>query len=111
MATLSLNDQLTPIELAKRFGDKSTIFIIEALSETNEMLLDAVIGEASDGTVNRTVQRATKPTGTRRIYGQPARQSANYILRGKRAFGSKSHFRKRPSCSRSGNSAKRIVST
>lgn len=77
MATLSLNDQLTPIELAKRFGDKSTIFIIESLSETNEMLLDAVIGEASDGTVNRTVQRATKPTGTRRIYGQPVAAEAS----------------------------------
>jgi hypothetical protein len=77
MATLSLNDTLTPIEMAKRFGDKSTIFIIESLSETNELLLDAVIGEASDGTVNRTVQRATLPVGTRRIYGAPIAAEAS----------------------------------
>lgn len=77
MATLSLNDQLTPLELAKRFGDKNTIFIIEALSQTNEMMLDAVMGEASDGTVNRTTLRATLPTGTRRIYGQPIAAEAS----------------------------------
>lgn len=77
MATLSLNDQLTPIELAKRFGDKSTISIVEALSETNELMLDAVQGEASDGTMNRTVQRATLPSGTRRIYGGPVAMEAS----------------------------------
>lgn len=70
MGELSIYDQLTPIELAKRFGDKQTIFIIEAISETNELNLDAVIGEASDGTINRTTQRVTLPHGTRRIYGQ-----------------------------------------
>ncbi len=70
MPELSLNDQLTPLEIAKRFGDKQTIFIIESLTQTNELLLDAVIGEASDGTVNRTTQRVTRPHGTRRIYGQ-----------------------------------------
>lgn len=77
MATLSLNDQLTPVELAKRFGDKTTTFIIESLAETNEMMLDAVMGEASDGTVNRTTVRATLPTGTRRIYGQPIAAEAS----------------------------------
>jgi hypothetical protein len=77
MAELSLNDQLTPLEIAKRFGDKQTIFIYEALSQTNELLLDAVIGEASDGTVNRTTQRVTLPHGTRRIYGQPIASEAS----------------------------------
>lgn len=70
MPTITLNE-LTPIELAKRFAGKNEIFIIESMSETNEMLIDAVMGEASDGTVNRTTQRVSLPSGTRRIYGQP----------------------------------------
>lgn len=70
MASLTLLDTLTPIEVARRFGNKDTIFMIEAMAETNEMNLDAVIEEASDGTINRTTQRATLPAGTRRIYGQ-----------------------------------------
>lgn len=70
MSTITLNE-LTPLEIAKRFGGKNEIFIIESMSETNEMLMDAVIKEASDGTVNKTVQRVSLPTGTRRIYGQP----------------------------------------
>lgn len=70
MSTTTLNE-LTPLEIAKRFGGKNEIFIIESMSETNEMLIDAVSGEASDGTVNKTVQRISLPTGTRRIYGQP----------------------------------------
>lgn len=70
MATLSLTDQLTPVEVAKRFGDKNTIMIIETLAQVNELLLDAPTFEASDGTINRTTRRATLPTPTRRIYGQ-----------------------------------------
>lgn len=70
MATLSQMDQLTPIEVAKRFGSKDSITMVESLSETNEMLLDAVIEQASDGTVNKTSQRASLPVGTRRIYGE-----------------------------------------
>lgn len=77
MAELSLNDQLTPIELAKRFGDKNAIYIIEALTPTNEFLIDAVMGEASDGTINRTTLRATLPQGTRRVYGQAINAEAS----------------------------------
>lgn len=69
MSTINAFDELTPLELAKRFGGKNEIFIIESMSETNEMLLDAVIAEASDGTINKTVQRVSLPSGTRRIYG------------------------------------------
>lgn len=70
MSSLSLIDTLTPIEVARRFGGKDSIFMVEALSETNEMLLDAVIEQASDGTINRTTQRASLPSGTRRLYNQ-----------------------------------------
>jgi hypothetical protein len=76
MATLTL-DELTPIELAKRFAGKNSIFIIESMSETNEILIDAVMGEASDGTVNKTTQRISLPVGTRRIYGQPIGSEAS----------------------------------
>lgn len=70
MATLSLADTLTPAEVAKRQNLKDQSLIVEVMKETNEMLMDAVTLEASDGTVNRTTQRTSLPTGTRRIYGQ-----------------------------------------
>lgn len=70
MATFSLSDTLTPAEVAKRQNLKEQGLIIEVMKETNEMLMDAVMVEASDGTVNRTTQRTSMPTGTRRTYGQ-----------------------------------------
>lgn len=70
MATLSLADTLTPAEVAKRQNLHEQGLIIEVMKETNEMLLDATIQEASDGTVNRTTQRTSMPAGTRRVYGQ-----------------------------------------
>jgi hypothetical protein len=76
-SVLSLNDQLTALEMAKRFGDKQAAFIIESLSATNQFYLDAVTGQASDGTVNRTTVRATLPVGTRRIYNKPIRSEAS----------------------------------
>lgn len=70
MATLSAADSLTPIEVAKRFGLKDQINIIEALSITDQLLLDAAIFEASDGTLNKTTSRVSMPAGTLRIYGE-----------------------------------------
>jgi len=70
MSALSILDQMTPVEVARRFGNTEAVKIIEAASETNEMLIDAFFREASDGTINKTTQRSTLPTGTRRIYGQ-----------------------------------------
>jgi hypothetical protein len=70
MATLTAADQLTPLEVAKRFGNKDSILVIENLAKVNEMLLDASVFEASDGTINRTTQRTAQPTGTRRMYNE-----------------------------------------
>lgn len=70
MATLSLMDQMVPSEIARRFGNKDSIEMIEVLEQTNEMLMDAYTTQASDGTINRTVQRTTYATPSRRIYGQ-----------------------------------------
>jgi len=70
MATLSAADQLTPIEVAKRFGMKDQVNIIEALAVTDQFLVDAAIFEASDGTLNKTTSRVAQPAGTLRVYGQ-----------------------------------------
>lgn len=74
---LSLADKLTPIEVANRFDKKDQVMVIEALSVTNEMLLDAAIFEASDGTINKTTQRTSMPTGTRRLYNEGIAGSAS----------------------------------
>lgn len=69
MATLALADQITPLEVAKRFGLKDQVNIIEALSMTDTFLLDAAIFEASDGTINKTTLRDSLPAGKLRAYG------------------------------------------
>lgn len=70
MGTLTLTDQLTPVEVAKRQKKGESQAVIEVLKETNQLLQDATIVEASDGTTHRTTQRTSMPAGTRRIYGQ-----------------------------------------
>lgn len=77
MPVLTLADKLTPIEVANRFNKKDQIIIIEALSITNEILLDAAIFEATDGTINKTTVRASQPTGQRRVYNQGIQASAS----------------------------------
>ena len=77
MATLSLADTLTPIEVAKRFGMKDQVNIIEALSVTDTMLLDAAIFEASDGTINKTTLRDSLPAGQLRTYGEGIKSEAS----------------------------------
>jgi hypothetical protein len=75
--TLSSADKLTAIELAKRFGKNDQILIIEGLSVQNEMLLDAPVFEATDGTINKTTVRQTMPSGKRRIYNEGIMPSAS----------------------------------
>lgn len=70
MATLAVADQVTPIEAAKRFGNKDSITVIEEMSKVDEILADAAIYPASDGTVNRTTVRTSQPSGTRRMYNE-----------------------------------------
>jgi hypothetical protein len=70
MATKSATDQLSPLEVAKRQGNGEIQKIVEAMSETNEILFDAPILEASDGVVQNTTVRTTVPAGTRRLYNQ-----------------------------------------
>lgn len=67
MATLSQSDQLSVLEAAKRDGvSEDSRRIIEIMAETNEILRDAVIWEANEGTKNKTVQRTAVVHGTHR---------------------------------------------
>ncbi len=70
MATLTSTDQLTMLEVAKRQGTKEIQKCVEALSETNEMLIDAPILEANEGTLQNTVVRTVQPGGTKRLYNE-----------------------------------------
>ena len=72
MAVLSLTDQLTSLEVAKRtkgFSEDSRR-IIEELNQHNELLLDAPLIEANEGTVHSTLVRTALPHGQHRGYNQ-----------------------------------------
>ena len=65
MATLNAYGQLTLLELAKRTdpqGDAASI--AEIMTETNEILIDAVWAEANNTTTHKVVRRDNLPTGS-----------------------------------------------
>jgi hypothetical protein len=65
MATLDAYSQLTLLELAKRTDPKGEAAkIAEIMSEANEILLDAVWGEANNVTSHKVVRRDHLPAGT-----------------------------------------------
>lgn len=70
---LSSSDRLTAAEIIKRSANNISADqrrIVELLSVTNEMLLDAPMQMANDGTVNTSVVRSALPHGTKRVYNQ-----------------------------------------
>ena len=72
MAGLSMTDQLTSLEVAKRtegFSEDARR-IIEELNEHNELLIDAPLVEANEGTVHSTLVRTAIPHGQHRGYNQ-----------------------------------------
>lgn len=78
MATLNSTDRLTAIEQVKRSGiSDDQRRIIEQMSITNEMLLDAPVVEANDRTVNTQVVRTALPSGTHRVYNQGVGSAAS----------------------------------
>lgn len=78
MAILTSSDRLTAVELIKRGGvNNDQRRIIEELSTINEMLLDATIAEANDGTVNTQLVRTANPHGTHVVYNQGVMASAS----------------------------------
>ena len=71
MAVLSITDQLTSLEVAKRSGfSPDSRRIIEELNAYNELLLDAPIVEANEGTVDSHLVRTAIPHGQLRGYNQ-----------------------------------------
>lgn len=73
VTVLSSSDRLTAAEIIKRGANGISADqrrIVELLSITNEMLLDAPIVQANDGTVNTSVVRTALPHGTKRVYNQ-----------------------------------------
>lgn len=78
MATNTVRDQLTLVELAKRSSDGNILQIAEVLEETNEMLEDAVWVEANGMTSHVITVRTSLPTGTFRILndGVPSEASS-----------------------------------
>lgn len=71
MATLNSTDQLTALELIKRNGySEDQRRIIEAMSVTNEILMDIPVFEANDGAVHTHLVRKSLPAGQRRALNQ-----------------------------------------
>lgn len=77
MAVLKGTDRLTAIEAVKRSGNEDQRRIIEELSKTNELLIDAMVAEANDRTVNTQLVRTTLPHGTHRAYNQGVKSAAS----------------------------------
>ena len=78
MAILTLSDQLTAVELIKRGGfteDQRTI--IEVMSTVNEMLYDAPVEQANDGTKHTGVIRTALPHGQHRTYNEGIKTGAS----------------------------------
>ena len=70
MAVLDAYSQLTALEQVKRSGNEDQRRIIEELTKTNELLLDAPVVEANDRTVNTALQRTFIPHASHRVYNQ-----------------------------------------
>ena len=73
VTVLSSSDRLTAAEIVKRGANGISADqrrIVELLAITNEMLLDAPVVQANDGTVNTSVVRTALPHGTKRVYNQ-----------------------------------------
>ena len=81
MASLTAYKQLTLIEVAKRKApDNSMADIAEVLSEENTIVQDAIWREANDTFTNKTVRRASLPSGSwRKLNSGVATESSETI--------------------------------
>lgn len=78
MAVLTMTDQLTSLEVAKRSGmSEDSRRIIEQLNVYNELLLDAPLVEANEGTVDTHLIRTAIPHGEHRGYNQGVGKAAS----------------------------------
>ena len=79
MAVLTLTDQLTSLEVAKRLNgpNRDSRMIIEELARLDELLLDAPLIEANKGTIHSTVVRTALPHGEHRGYNEGVGKSSS----------------------------------
>ncbi len=76
MPTLNMTDNLTALEVLRRSGNQDAFHIIEAMSQTNEILKDMPVLEANDGTIHNTIVRTSTRSGTHRKYNQGIKPGA-----------------------------------
>ena len=74
---VSLQSQLTLVELAKRTSDGNFLQIAEVLTQINEIMQDAVWLEANEKTRHVGTQRTHLPTGSHRTYNAGVSPSAS----------------------------------
>lgn len=80
MPVLTLSDRMSVLEAVKRDGvTPDQRRIIETLAETNELLRDAVILPANNGTQNKTVFRTVLPRGTHRKINQATKPQTSEV--------------------------------
>lgn len=79
MAVLTMTEQLTSMEVAKRLNGPNADcrLIIEELARLDELLLDAPLIEANKGTVHSTVVRTALPHGEHRGYNEGVGKSSS----------------------------------
>ncbi|MBO7714412.1 MAG: hypothetical protein J6S85_12625 [Methanobrevibacter sp.] len=78
MAVLTLTDQMTALEVAKRSGfSEDSRRIIEELNQFNELLIDAPVVEANEGTTDTHLVRTAIPHGQHRAYNEGVGQSSS----------------------------------
>ena len=78
MATLTITDQLTSLEVAKRSGvSPDSRRIIEELTAYNELLIDAPLVEANEGTIDTHLVRTAIPHGQHRAYNEGVGQGSS----------------------------------
>ena len=70
MPTLNMIDRLTALEAVNRAQQPDAFLIIEALTQTNQILIDMPMIEANDGAIHTTLRRTTQPGGSHRVYNQ-----------------------------------------
>lgn len=79
MAVLTMTEQLTSMEVAKRLNGPNADcrLIIEELARLDELLLDAPLIEANKGTIHSTVVRTALPHGEHRGYNEGVGKSSS----------------------------------
>ena len=79
MAVLNSYQQLSLVEVAKRTNPDGTMATIaEVLKESNSIIADAVWREANDTFANKTVRRASLPSGSWSVVQAPVRLTGNH---------------------------------